>query len=135
MDYCSRSRVFAQKVRYLKTHEKQGTFVKYRMKTQTCYLWWDAQKYILVVGIHCLSPQITFTYSECKILTPRTTFKKCQKSSPRFLLYFTFKKAQKEPKMTHFWTCFLRFSRFWVMISKIAFRSETTSQSTTKKTL
>ena len=90
------------------------------------------QKHTLRLGIHSLRPQNTFPYPGYNSRTIRTTLKNHSKSSPWFLLYFTFRKASKGPKYGHFGTRFLRFSRFWVMISKIALRGETTSQSTTK---
>ena len=91
-----------------------------------------AQKFVLGLGIHSLNPQNNFPYPGYNSGTIRTTLKNHSKSSPWFLQYFTFRKASKGLKMAHFWTRFLRFSRFWVMISKIALRGETTSQSTTK---
>ena len=91
-----------------------------------------SQKPVLRLGKHSLRPQDTFPYPGYNSRTIRTTLKNHSKSSPWFLLYFTFRKASKGPKYGHFGTRFLRFSRFWVMISKIALRGETTSQSTTK---
>ena len=91
-----------------------------------------SQKHVLRLGIDSLRPQDTFPYPGYNSRTIRTTLKNHSKSSPWFLLYFTFRKASKGPKYGHFGTRFLRFSQFWVMISKIALRGETTSQSTTK---
>ena len=92
----------------------------------------ERQKHVLKLGIDSLKPLNTFPYPGYNSRTIRTTLKNHSKSSPWFLLYFTFRKASKGPKYGHFGTRFLRFSRFWVMISKIALRGETTSQSTTK---
>ena len=89
-------------------------------------------KHVLMLVIDSLNPLNTFPYPGYNSRTIRTTLKIHQKSSPWFLLYFTFRKAPKGPKYGHFRSRFLRFSRFWVMISKIALRGETTSQSTTK---
>ena len=91
-----------------------------------------SQKHVLRLEMDSLRPQNTFSYPGYISRTIRTTLKNHSKSSPWFLLYFTFRKASKGLKYGHFWTRFLRFSRSWVMISKIALRGETTSQSTTK---
>ena len=90
------------------------------------------QKHVLRLEIDSLNPVTTFPYPGYNSRTIRTTLKNHSKSTPWILLCFTFRKASKGPKYGHFGTRFLRFSRFWVMISKIALRGETTSQSTTK---
>ena len=53
------------------------------------------QKCVLRLRIHSLGPQNTFPYPGYISRTIRTTLKKHSKSSPSFLLYFTFRKASK----------------------------------------
>ena len=56
---------------------------------------YKSQKPILRLGIDSLRPQNTFPYSGYNSRTIRTTLKNHSKSSPSFLLYFTFRKASK----------------------------------------
>ena len=116
----------------LKRWVKHYSFTSCLTHTELYYFSKKAQKHVLRLEIDSLRPKDTFPYPGYISRTIRTTLKNHSKSSPWFLLYFTFRKASKEPKYGHFGTRFLRFSRFWVMISKIALRGETTSQSTTK---
>ena len=77
----------------LKNTYKPWFFHLASYNTYLYYLSIWSQKYDLRLGIHSLRPQDTFTYSGCNSRTIRTLLKNHQKSSPWFLLYFTFKKA------------------------------------------
>ena len=58
-----------------------------------CILW--VEKCILRLEIDSLRPKGTFPYPEYISRTIRTTLRNHSKSSPWFLLYFTFKKGSK----------------------------------------
>ena len=66
----------------------------------------ECQNLVLRLGIDSLKPLNTFPYPGHNSRTIRKTLKNHSKSSPWFLLYFTFRKASKGPKYSHFGTRF-----------------------------
>ena len=82
----------------LKTWVKYDSFTWCLTHTELYYFSKKAQKHVLRLEIDSLRPKDTFPYPGYISRTIRTTLKNHSKSSPWFLLYFTFRKASKGPK-------------------------------------